>query len=320
MSGEKVGILTHIDVDGVCSAALATTTYPNAEVEFTEAPYLALRLHSLPPWDRLVVLDLGINPAQKEEVVEAFETVSKNTKVTYIDHHELPSGVTKENLLCDEVYHRADVSASELSLEYFEPPLLLENIALTGAIGDWQEDTPKMKELLIKHGERISRLETILMEQGLRASRNDPEYLSLVVQELAKGIWPSSIPEMMTRARSALKQERKVKEHTSENLKKINDKIALVNNVPLRATGTAATYAYRFSGAEVGIGAYANDEDHIRISMRRNEGSKIDLSRLIREATLKLGGTGGGHKGAVGGRIPINKFDDFLEFMKSNTE
>lgn len=123
---------------------------------------------------------------------------------------------------------------------------------------------------------------------------------------------------MMDRARSALEQERKVKEYTSKNLEEISEKIALVKDVPYRATGNAATYAYKFMGVEVGIGCY-DDGDHVRVSMRRSEGSKIDLNKLIRDATLKLGGTGGGHKGAVGGRIPTDKFDDFLEFMKSNT-
>ncbi|MBS3815885.1 MAG: hypothetical protein KGY45_04925 [Hadesarchaea archaeon] len=316
---EKVNILTHKDVDGLCSAALATTVFSESELYFAEAYYLASKLDSLPKSDRIIIMDLGINPSQKTEVMKSLKKASEETQVTYIDHHKLPKGVTKNDLPCDEVFHRTDVSASELALEYFEPPLLLENIALMGAIGDWQEDTPRMSELIIKHGERISRLETILLEQAIGASKEDPDYLKKVVRKLAEGVWPSSIPEMMGRARSALEKEREVKEHTSEELEEINDRIALVREVPHKATGRAATYALRFENKEVGVGAY-EDEDHMRVSMRRSENSSVDLNEIIRESTLQLGGTGGGHAAAVGGKIPIQKFDKFVEFVKKSVK
>lgn len=311
---EDVVILTHMDVDGVCSAAIAKIAYPDAELEFAEAYYLAPTLHSIPSRDKIIVMDLGINPTQKEEVLEAFENVREVSDLVYVDHHEFPEGVTEESLPCDTIVHREGISSSELALEYFEPPLLLENIALLGAIGDYQEDTPRMKRLITKHGERISRLETILLEQGLGASRDDPDYLSKIVGKLSEGTWPSSVPGLMKRARSALEKERKVKEHTSKNLEKVSEKVALITDVPYQATGRAATYAMRFADAEVGVGAYEGG-DKMRVSMRRNDSSEADLNEIITEATFKLGGTGGGHKAAVGGRIPKEKFDEFLRFL-----
>lgn len=162
-----MGILTHSDVDGVCSAALAKTSLPDARVEFTEAHHLASSLSSLSNLDKIVVMDLGINPAQKDKVLEAFENICQSSELLYVDHHKFPNSVSGERLPCDTVVHEEGISASELALNYFEPPLLLENVALMGAIGDYQEDTSQMEELLLKHGERISRLETILLEQGL---------------------------------------------------------------------------------------------------------------------------------------------------------
>jgi len=312
---KTVGILTHTDVDGICSATLAKTAYPGAAISFAEPPELALKLNDLPDWDTVIVLDLGINPAQKARAKKAFEMASRSHEIIYIDHHIFPRGLTSRNLPCSRVVHKTNVSASELALDFFKPPRSLEYIALMGAIGDYQERTPRMKKLLRRYGSRVSYLETLLLEQGLEEDRTDLRFRHKIIDELTGGKWPSNIPGMMERARSAIRNERALQMHVEKNVEKIGKKIAIVTDIPFMATGKAAVYAIRCTDAEIGIGAY-RDGKNIRISMRRENGSKVNLNKLIRNGTLKLGGTGGGHEAAVGAHIPAKKFDEFLKYLK----
>ncbi|MBC7130724.1 DHH family phosphoesterase [Candidatus Bathyarchaeota archaeon] len=40
---------------------------------------------------------------------------------------------------------------------------------------------------------------------------------------------------------------------------------------------------------------------------------KIDLNKILRRITPKLGGSGGGHPQAAGARIPEEKFNEFVK-------
>lgn len=308
----NIGILTHRDVDGVCSAALAKIVCPDADVEFAEPFELATKLLSLPTWRTAIVSDLGISAARSGEVKNAFREAAKSRAIIYIDHHSLPRGVTRRTLPCNVFVHKPKVSASELAMEFFKPPASSEYIALLGAIGDYQEHTRKMRELMAKYGKRIAYFEEFLLEQALEASRADHPFKRGVIKALAQGLWPSDIPGLMQRARAGIKQEKIIEDHVKKNLRKMDGKVAMALDVPFMATGKAAIYAMKLANVEVGIGAY-QDGDYIRLSMRRGERSDLNLKMLIQGIALKIGGEGGGHEDAVGGRIPAQKFDTFIE-------
>jgi RecJ-like exonuclease len=86
----KVLILTHGDTDGVCAAAIAKASCPEAEVEFTNPSNLISMLDSLSGYDRVIILDLGIDRARKAEAMAAFQRLSRTSSIDYIDHHLLP--------------------------------------------------------------------------------------------------------------------------------------------------------------------------------------------------------------------------------------
>jgi RecJ-like exonuclease len=311
----RIGILTHGDVDGVCSAALAKIACPGAQIEFAEPYELASKLGALPNWKRAFVLDLGISLARKDEARNAFKEASKTCRIAYIDHHSLPEGINRRTLCCETFVHKTEVSASELALEFFNPPSSLSYIALLGAIGDYQEHTGKMKELMKKYGWRKSYFETFLLEHALEASRLDHRFKRRVIQGLSKGLWPSDIPKLIERARSGIRLERKIENYVKQKARKIAKKAVLVPDVPFRATGKAAIYAIKIVGAEVGIGTFQLD-DYIRFSMRRNEKSDLNLNALVQELVSRVGGNGGGHDAAVGGLVPIQNFEIFLRELR----
>ncbi len=316
MMPEKVGILTHRDVDGVCSAAIAKIAYPKAYVEFAEAYELGSKLRALPAWDKVIVLDLGFNGAQKTRVRNAFKEACKSHKIIYIDHHPLPSGITRRTLPCDTFVHKANVSCSELALAFFKPPISLQYIAALGAIGDYQEHTGRMRRLIVKYGWRSIYLEEFLLEQAIEAGRKNHHFRREVIQGLAQGLWPSEIPNLMKQARFGAERERTIENYVRGNLQKNGKNIAVVTNVPFMATGLAAFYAVKIANAEIGIGSYQAG-NYVRFSMRKDKKSDLNLNILITKTTSKIcGSSGGGHAEAVGGRVPIRKFDDLLGQLK----
>jgi len=314
---KKVGILAHSDTDGICAAAIAKIRYPDAYVEFSKSTYeLASRLHALPAWDTVIILDLGLNVAQKIEVKNAFKKASKSHKIIYVDHHLIPSGITRRTLPCHAFVHRTNVSCSELALDFFKPPVSLQYIALLGAIGDYREHTRQMRRLVVKYGWRLIYLEEFLLEQAIEASREDHPFKRKAIQGLAQGLWPSDIPGLIGRAGSGAKRERIIENYVRKNVQKISRNMTLVTDPPFMATGLAAFYAARVANAEIGIGAYRADY-HIRFSMRRDEKSNLNLNTLVIKTTSKISGSsGGGHSAAVGGIVPIRKFNIFLRQLK----
>jgi single-stranded DNA-specific DHH superfamily exonuclease len=70
---KKVLILTDGDADGICAAAIAKASYPEAKVEFTTPQDLVSKLDSLSGYDRVIILDLGINHVRKAEAITAVQ-------------------------------------------------------------------------------------------------------------------------------------------------------------------------------------------------------------------------------------------------------
>jgi single-stranded-DNA-specific exonuclease len=311
-----VGIITHVDVDGVCSAAIAKISYPEADVAFEEPFTLTERLKTLPQnWETVIVLDLGIDVVRKDEVKGIFRELSEARKVIYIDHHPLPPGVNRGVLRCHAFVHDTGVSTSELALRYFKPPEALEHVALIGAIGDYQQNTPTMRRLMARQYWRTVYLETFLLEGALEVSRGDDYFRREVVEGLARGLWPSDIRDLLSRAYLGLSQEMMLKSYVKRNARKIARNIALVSDVPFMATGKAASYVVQVTDAEVGIAAFL-DRGFVRLSARRAKGSDLNLRELISKAAAKVGGLGGGHPAAAGGVVRAEKFNDFIRALK----
>jgi single-stranded-DNA-specific exonuclease len=274
---------------------------------------LASRLRDLPKaWATVIISDLGIDGGKEKEVKDAFREASKSHKIIYIDHHALPRGITKKALQCEEFVFRRKKSTSELAMDYFKPPEHLEYIALLGAICDYFEHTPKMRRLLGKYGYRKAYTEAQRLDLALEVSREDHPFKRSVIEGLVQGLWPSFIPSLLDRSRFALKQEVALRNYVRENVHKNGKNVAFVTDVPFVGTGKAALYAVEIVNAEIGI-ATVRDDDHLRLSVRRNKRSNLNLRALVDKATLKSGGGGGGHIAAAGGRVPIGKFDSFIK-------
>ncbi|MEM1595677.1 MAG: DHHA1 domain-containing protein, partial [Desulfurococcaceae archaeon] len=74
--------------------------------------------------------------------------------------------------------------------------------------------------------------------------------------------------------------------------------------------GKAANYARIYGDAKVGIAIEERKEQYI-MSLRAQQG--IDLNKILRTLSRKLGVSGGGHPAAAGARIIKDQFKVFLD-------
>jgi single-stranded-DNA-specific exonuclease len=314
MSPKKTLILAHLDADGVCSAAIAKTAYPDAKVEFAVAGDLPSKLHGLSGYDRLIILDLRPNKEQMEEVKQLLSKISKTCKIIYIDHHPFPKGMTRKDLAaCDTIVHGTNASTSELALKFFKPPPSLEFIAALGAIGDYQDRTPLMEKLLERLGTRKCYPEALYLDRALKVV--DDSFRRRMTEELASGKWPQETSVAKEYAKKVVRQRKMVEKHIREKYRRVCSYVLFVGDVPLEATSLAAELLVELLGAEVGIASCRMD-DHLRLSARRRWESDIRLDELMSECASAVGGFGGGHIGASGGKIPAEKLEDFLNLVR----
>lgn len=313
MSSLKVLILTHGDTDGVCAAAIAKTTYPDAKVEFTVASDLASKLREISGYDRLIIMDLRFDEKHIDEIKRALAKISKTCDIIYIDHHSLPKGTRQKDLALNTTVLRPDASASELALEFFKPPPSHEFLAVLGAIGDYQDQTPRMKKLIKKYGTRKCYPEALYLDRALRVV--DDSFRRRMVEELALGKWPQETTLAEEYATKVVKQRKVIENHIRNKSRRVCMHAIFVGDVPYEASGLSAELLVELLGAEVGIAGYRKG-DYQYLSTRRRWESDVHLDQLMGECTSAVGGSGGGHEEASGGKIPAQKLDDFLKLVR----
>jgi len=311
----KVMILTHGDTDGVCAAAIAKTAYPNAKVEFTVASDLLSKLRGLSGYDRIIITDLRLDKEYMEEGKRVLAEISKTCgSIIYIDHHPIPKGTTQKDLAaCDTIVHRTNASTSELALEFFKPPPSHEFIAALGAIGDYQEHTPRMKKLIKRYGTRKCYPEALYLDRALRIVDNS--FRRKMTDELARGKWPQETTLAKEYASKVVKQRKIIENHVRSKSRRVCMHALFVGDVPFKASGLSAELLVELLGAEVGIASYRMGRYQYLSTRRRGE-SDVRLNELMGECTSAVGGSSGGHEEASGGKIPAQKLDDFLKLVR----
>jgi PAS domain S-box-containing protein len=302
-------ILTHGDVDGVCAAAIAKTSYPKAEVEFTNPQDFVSKMDFLSKHDCVIILDLGIAATKEVEAQAAFQKLSKTSGIIYIDHHIRPPGLVKRRLACNVIVHKTGASTSELAWEFFKHDVYSDFIAVLGAVGDYAEKTPRMQGLIERYGERRVYSEALFLEWALMVAEDS--FKRGVVEELVQGKWPYQMSIMGEEADYIIRRQRTLENYVKAKAEKICEHVMLVRDPPFKATGPAATILTDFDNVDVGL-ASRREENSVYLSLRRHKESDVNLASLIEESALIFGGAGGGHKAAAGGKIPANVFTEFL--------
>lgn len=307
-------VFTHGDSDGVASGALIKAYYAkqgyDVQVVFTHPAGLLSDLKEfVGDCVGLSITDIALNEVHVNEIMSLLKEISSRCEVVYIDHHpvldEIPVPTTITWI------HNTCCSASELTYGYLSKKGLNEEysrIALYGAIGDYLDETPWVKYQLNRWDKRAIYLEAGILIQGLEGSRRDYDFKRKVVDHLALNLLPSTMKELVDRSLKQAVEDENLRSWVKQNTVK-HGSIAYVVNPP-GSVGKAANYARIYGEAKIGI-AIEERKDIFIMSLRADQG--VDLNKILRKISKKLGISGGGHPSAAGARVRRDEFSVFLE-------
>jgi RecJ-like exonuclease len=308
----KTLILTHGDCDGMCAAAIALSRFPGSYVFFTRPTSFLVDLRRADA-DRLVITDIALT---KRDAPQIIREMKKRKEVLYFDHHDIPKNVKiGEVSSAVKLYvHGKDVSTAELIYRTFKDEIPKERVwlAIYGAIGDYEDDTPFVKKRMMNWDKRALYFEVSTITLGIK---NDEfaEYSGkrMVVKTLAAGDNPSDIPGFVKSARKAVSREFQLYELIKQKAQ-VSGKVAYTIDTPTFGfRGPSALFAATVKNTPVGLSVH-NRNKYTDITMRTRD-SSLKLNRLAEKAAEHVDGSGGGHEGAAGAKIPFGRLEKFLE-------
>jgi RecJ-like exonuclease len=311
----KWTLFIHGDSDGVVSGALAKAYLESrgysVEVVFTHPVGLLGDLKGfVGDAEGVFIADIALNELHVDEILKFLRNLGESRSIVYIDHHPLPEGIDiPRNITW---IHNNCCSASELTFKYFNSLGLdqeYSRVALYGAIGDYLDETPWVKQELSKWDKRAVYLEAGILIQGLEGSRRDHNFKRKVVEHLSRNLLPSTMNELVEKSLKQSIEDEKLRLWVKQNVSK-HGRIAYVLNPP-GSIGRAANYAKIYGNVLVGIAIEERREGLYVMSLRTDP--PIDLNKILRKLSRELGVNGGGHPQAAGARLPKDMFSTFLD-------
>ncbi len=284
------------------------STNPYSDVLLTQPRYLDRELENvlIRKYDRLVICDLAIDYSIRNEVINLFREISKETEVTYIDHHQL-IGISKDDIL-GNVVHDTKACATENTFKTF-PNQELERLVVYGAVGDYMDDTELVLDIISKYDKRMLYMDAGLLTQALAFDAKDKKFRLELIMKLSQGDHPREIDGVVDRAIKASKVEESVYELVKEKLEEFQSVVLL--EIPYEGyLGKAATFASGLTG-KIAI-AMRKEKNTYKVSVRRPITSDYNLGLLMQAVAKKVKGSGGGHAEAAGATVPSDRKDDFI--------
>ncbi|MEE8168449.1 MAG: DHHA1 domain-containing protein [Candidatus Hydrothermarchaeales archaeon] len=306
-------IFSHGDTDGICSAALAYSKYPEAEL-WISTPIGLLKDVKACNADLTVICDLAISERDKDALFREFKRISSKGELNYIDHHPLPLYTLTGDLPCTKIMWDTKKSSSELTYRFLNLDDM-SHLALFGAIADYCDSTRFVVEELDFYDKRTISLEAGLLSQCLGVSRGDYSFKREIIKELANGKMPSSMQRVVRKALKASKKEWQLYDYVRENVHELEG-LAVIRTPNGLSPTKAAKFAIGAAGSPVGLSTQDRDS-YVDISVRKRYDLSLDLNHVLRTIAPRLGGSGGGHESAAGARIPKEKFEEFVMLLST---
>jgi single-stranded-DNA-specific exonuclease len=318
----KSVILTHGDLDGIASGAIALVVFPGSDFYFTRPSQIHQDLYRIAKDkpDVVHVSDIAINSKKFDEVLRALDRFPESTTIHWTDHHPLTANERSRLAKRVDLYHETGASAAELVYRKFEGPLpeYALRLALYGAIGDYCDETPFAQRHFDDVDKRTLYLEAGLLVQALQEIDYRRESKDLVHQ-LAMGIKPSSMDDIVSLALKATRIEHEIFRYVQQNARKMGP-VGYVLDMPINGyRGKSAKFSAYVTDSKIGISARSSD-DEVDMSIRRR-GTKVDFNKTLNIILKNLeGGSGGGHPAAAGASLDINDFPKFLQLLAAHIQ
>lgn len=302
-------ILTHGDSDGVCAGAIAKSAYPEADVYFTSPVGVIDDLNIADGYRNVIISDIAIDEKHCMDLFKRLDEIASVADLTYIDHHPLPDRCVTANWL----HHDQGICASELTYKVLEDRLSrdMRRVAIYGAIGDYYDSSPSVKEWLRDWDKRSLFFQAGTLIQALIYSGRNYDFKRKLIVPLSHDKIPTEIPNVLKYAKEGASLEEKLRIHVKHEVKALNNLAYVVD--PNGYMSKSAIYAASYGQRDVGISAeFRHKRNAYDMSLRSRNSESVDLNLLLRRIAPLFGGSGGGHAAAAGARIPKDSFNAFL--------
>ncbi len=301
-------ILTHGDSDGVCSGAIAKRAYPDSDVYFTSPVGILDELELANGYSNIIICDIAVDERACKKLYSRLVELSEISNITYIDHHPLP----KKCWDVDWLHHDVNVCSSELTYKVLENRLNrdMRRVAIYGAIGDYYDNTPSVREWLHDWDKRNLFYQAGSLIQALIYMGRNYDFKRKLLAPLSHDVIPSEIPDLPKLAKEGSRLEEMLRIRVKKQVRSL-DNLAYVID-PKGYMSKSAIYAASYGRRGVGIAAEYRYKKQVYDMSLRSRNGKADLNRLLRSIAPRHGGTGGGHASAAGARVPKESFMTFL--------
>jgi single-stranded-DNA-specific exonuclease len=310
-------VLSHGDLDGITSGAIALLKFPGSEFYFTKPSQVhndLFRIAKERP-KRVHVSDIAINVQRFNDLLRALDRFPKSTEIMWTDHHPMAPEHKAQLEKRVTLFYEVGPCAAELVYRRFERnlPEHAVRLALYGAIGDFCDNTPFAQLHFDDLDKRTLYLEAGLLVQALQEIDYRSESKDLVHQ-LTLGVKPSSMNDIVDLAIKATRIEHEVFRYVQTNAKKLGN-VGYVLDMPVNGyRGKSAKFSAYVTDSRIGISARSS-EDEVDMSLRRRR-TELDLNKALNEILTGFdGASGGGHPAAAGASLNRNDFPRFLRAL-----
>ncbi|MCP4764230.1 MAG: DHH family phosphoesterase [archaeon] len=312
-----VVILAHGDGDGICAASIVKMVpeYKEARLVFSHPSGINQDLRGVK--EDLIVVDIAIDERFYKEIYKKIEDLTiKGFSVLYFDHHKVPN--INSFPIGAELIHDEEPCTSELVYRYFfgkmPMPEYADHFVCIGAICDYLDNTPFMKEIMHQYERRTLFFDAGILAQGLNGIRHNYEFMRKLVANFSRGVYPCEMSKLVNKALKITREDKMARKMVLDSYQ-IGEHFAWIRNPP--ASKSKAAHWIMADSAKI-IGITVTDRmrkgiNFVDISIRGRR--LVDMRKIIPSIAEKLGGTGGGHENAIGCRVSSEKLNEFLTIL-----
>lgn len=309
----KRTIITHGDVDGITAAAILLRVLKksgqDAKIYFSQPFSLNKTLGKLRKPDKIYIIDLAVDYKVFERVRKRLNSLRENgTFVVWIDHHESSKGALRLLSECtDMCIVDISKSASQLiHMVYDYTDSETEMLARLGAASD--------KIIQDKNAAQIS----TVFGAAISETPNDDTFREWLTRKISNGVkkLPTEVQDRADRAKEKLNKLINGGKVVFEN------QLVLIKRYGKEAYGSASGISGNLASMKnkvvIIISEVESSPGLLLISSRQpydRDNIVCDLDHVM-DGLKKLGGSGGGHTCAAGGRFSTKNYDQVIEYFK----
>lgn len=315
-----IHIVTRGNVDGIISASFCFAQHPDARVSYVPSATSAVDLLRKDLSTRhFYLIDLGLTP----KLIKTLNLKARTgQRVTLIDHHQQSVLYAHELGPHVETVLGEGGSAASLALDHFlscglPPSRELSRLAAIADIIEYGE-SQHLADAMDEHGLARLEAEAEHLDFSWRLEIEDDRFRAITGRRLARGFWPSEVPDVKSRYLQMVNENRWVKARERVRSRMlIRNNVALLNfgkrKPSLLGFGTRAlTSVAREEGAKVAV-LVNRRKDLASIALRATGDTNLNLGLFVEEFTRRHGIVGGGHPTSAGAKIHARALPHFLD-------